>query len=73
MKCFYAAFLSFFYAFLLAAFSQMIFHSAESDIFFCAEKNKNLLRGGKDGWFCGIGEGKMAFSSPSGDGSRAKI
>ena len=46
MKCFYAAFLSFFYAFLLAAFSQMIFHSAESDIFFCAEKNKNLLRGG---------------------------
>ena len=47
MKCFYAAFLSFFYAFLLAAFSQMIFHSAESDIFFCAEKNKNLLRGGE--------------------------
>lgn len=47
MKCFYAAFLSFFYAFLLAAFSQMIFHSAESDIFFCAEKNKNLLRGWK--------------------------
>ena len=47
MKCFYAAFLSFFYAFLLAAFSQMIFHSAESDIFFFAEKNKQLIRGWK--------------------------
>ena len=44
MKCSYAAFLSFFYAFLLAAFSRMIFHLAESDIFFCAEKNKNLRK-----------------------------
>ena len=45
MKCSYAAFLSFFYAFLLAAFSQMIFHSAESDIFFCAEKIKTSANG----------------------------
>ena len=44
MKCSYAAFLSFFYAFLLAAFSRLIFHLAESDIFFCAEKNKNLRK-----------------------------
>ena len=33
-----------FLRFLLAAFSRMIFHSAESDIFFCAEKNKNLRK-----------------------------
>ena len=44
MKCSYAAFFPFFHAFLPAVFSQMIFHSAENDIFFCAEKSENLRK-----------------------------